>query len=132
MRTDQRFVSEHAPPRQVDDWLENHPEALVTKRLVEGPRRCGNGIGRVHEKQSSRTVQLRIDPMSAYTSVRKTTWSARRREGLPRQLGQQVSRRPRLSSQPPSGALRRASEGTLNRAARAAGLRLRLYVDAND
>src|SRR5207253_11274953 len=30
-------------------WLENHPEALVAKRLVERPRRGGNGIGRVHE-----------------------------------------------------------------------------------
>jgi len=54
MRTDQGFVGEHAPPRQVHDWLENHPEALVTKRLVEGPGRGGNGIGRVHERQSSR------------------------------------------------------------------------------
>src|SRR5438067_7995279 len=54
MRTDQRFVGEHAPRRQVDDWLENHPEALVAKRLVERPRRGGIGIGRVHEKQSSR------------------------------------------------------------------------------
>src|SRR5437867_889098 len=54
MRTDQRFVGEHAPPREVHDWLEDHPEPLVTKRLVEGPRRGGNGICRVHEKQSSR------------------------------------------------------------------------------
>src|SRR5882724_12239123 len=54
MRADQRFVGKYAAPHKVDDWLENHPEALVTKCLVEGPRRGGNGIGRVHEKQSSR------------------------------------------------------------------------------
>src|SRR3984893_6832305 len=59
LRTDQRFVGEYATPVKIDDRLENHAEALVTKRLVEGPGRGGNGIGRVHEKQSSRRASPR-------------------------------------------------------------------------
>ena len=36
---DERFVGEHAPPRQVDDRLEDHPEALVAKGFLERGRR---------------------------------------------------------------------------------------------
>ena len=84
MRTDQRLVGKHAPPRQVDDWLENHPEALVAKRLVEGPRRGGNGIGRVHEKQSSSTVQFGTDPWRAHEPLVSHTIRLRAGSARPR------------------------------------------------
>src|ERR1700694_2973018 len=61
LRTDQRFVGEHPAPLEVDDRLENHAEALVAKRLVEGPRGSRSGIGRVHEN-SLADAPLRTGP----------------------------------------------------------------------
>jgi hypothetical protein len=46
---DQRFVGEYAPSRQVYDRLEDHPESLVAKGLLEGGRRSWIRVPRFHE-----------------------------------------------------------------------------------